>query len=163
MATYHHTEWMCCRLSSHLTLSQLFAVALTLQHLWQWSCASCICRICQVVTVGTWFMPLLSTSHAVFPDVLRSLQLKIKVQSQSLTFLFLLRLDGQESAERSGMERGYSSCSDNCVLRVTGCDLCDPSETFSNYLRILTLFWEMLLSLTCHPSIPLPVPGNQLQ
>lgn len=73
-------------------------------------------------------MQLPSISHAVFPDVLRFLQLKIKAQSQSLTFLCLLRLEGQESAERSGMARDYSSCSDNHVLRVTGCDLCDPQK-----------------------------------
>lgn len=142
-------------------LSQFFAVVLTLQCLWQWSCASCIGQICQVMRAGTWLIQRPSMSYTVFPDGLRFLQLKIKAQSQSLTFLCLLRLESQESAEGSGMERGYSSCSDSRVLQVTGCDLCDPSETFSKYLRILMLFW-VLLPLTYHPSILLQVPENQV-
>lgn len=54
------------------------------------------------------------------------------------------------------------TCPYNYVLRVTGSDLCDPSETSSNYLRILSLLQEMLFSLTYHPSIPLSVPETSL-
>lgn len=99
-------------------------------------------------------LPLLS--YSAFPDFLRFLQLKTQTQSWSLTFLCLLK------AERSGkcrkIHNGESllillvTCPDNCVVHITGSDLCESSKTSSNYLRILRIRQEMLLSLTYHPT-----------
>lgn len=132
----------------HIAATNIFVVT-NAGRSWQWSPSPASAKPVKFVRAGPWLMQMPSVSYTAFPDVVRFLRLQIQVQSWSLIFMCFLKAGRSGKCKKGFKWQEGTHCSGNLCRW-----LCSWSQRFWS-------LWEILLSLTCHPTIPSSVPENQ--